>query len=152
MKKTILSVLLVLLLSFVILGCKDEEEEYVFSAETDTALKSFGITPKDILKPANCTFSRHEVTIAAFDDYIHLIWTGADSTKYTAYETAWSNAPVKNLSSKSAREITVGGTLAMGDKTDFDSANIFYYSEGGTDAYGVTVPTNSIVLVGSQKN
>jgi len=143
MKKTILSVLLVLLLCFV-LGCGKEEEPdpaELNDAAID-ALKEMGINPKHILVPAGCTFVEHKPEPAFLWDGIYLIWKGADIDKYNAYKTRWENAPDRAVLSEPDD---------IGDKIGFDKADISFSAGGGNlndEVVNIDFEPGSIVLYG----
>jgi len=154
MKKTVLSVLLVLLLSFVFMGCDKEEEPdpAELSSSAKKALVSMGIEPDDILVPAGCTFKAFDTFSGFSDDLIWLIWTNADSTKFGNYMAAWNNVSPKSLKIGRAVESPTG-ELVISEKTDFDTANIYFYTTGGIDDdTGMDVPNSSIVFLGSVPN
>ena len=150
MKKTVLSVLLVLLLSFVVLGCNKEEEPdpAELSSGAKKAIKDMDVNPDDILVPAGCTFKFFDTFTGADDYLLYLVWTGADATKFSNYKDEWDKKPVK--SSVSARALVVGDTKGISNKTDFDTANIIFYTEGGENEASIEIPGDSIVFIGTQ--
>ena len=130
MKKTILSILVVLLLSFVLAGC---DEELVDPADLDKdaikAVEDFGLDPDDILVPAGTTFHGHYRHASAG---LFLTWGDADQEKYNAYKASFARA----LVSTAEDAVTVKGA---------SSAKIYFYATAGSED-GIEVPANSIVL------
>jgi len=130
MKKTILSILVVLLLSFVLAGCVDEEpaDPADLSAEAIKAVEGYGWDSDDIPVPADTTFHGHYLHSVAG---LFLVWKDADLAKYDAYKASFA-----------AR-----AAFTRDDIVDIkgESGTIFFYPVASTDD-GIDVPANSIVL------
>ena len=141
MKKTIMSVLIVLLLSFSFIGCGEEEDPAALSVEAEDRLKAMDINPADIIVPADCVFDRFVPINNPSNKEIYIIWKGASSSKYQSYYNTWTARPVRALN-------------PVGDIGNFtnrvpgaDAITTYYFTEGGTDStLGISVSDESIVL------
>ena len=143
MKKTILSVLLVLLLSIAFLGCPTGpcdvcgEEPCICKAASDSALNekalgiltSMGLSSNDLPTPLGTTFLACEGNTGT----IIVFWKDANKAMYDAYHAAWQ-----------ARALTVSEYSA------FITAQIEFYPEAGTGLAGA-YPAGSISFTGTGK-
>jgi len=150
MKKTVLSVLLVLLLSFVFMGCNKEEEPdpAELSSSAKKAIKDMDVDPDEILVPAGCTFKFFDTASGWDENFIFLVWTGADATKFSNYKTEWGK-----VTPKSNMRAVLGNPDdqdSLYGKTGFDTANIYFFIEGGVNEADIEIPNNSIVFRGSK--
>ena len=155
MKKTVISVLIVLLLSFAFLGCGDQpcevcgaatKAECICKAAEASNLSSAaiaalptGIVPADILCPLGTTFFDFEFLSAS--NTILIYWTDANQAMYDHYKNAWLALPDR--------------ALHVGDKTAFTTATIDFSTTTGTtpSPSNIVYPEGSIIFTGlSKKN
>ena len=150
MKKTVISVLIVLLLSFTVLGCGDQPCEVCgaatkaecicqaasASALTEDVIKDLptGITAADVLTPLGTKLHAHK---KGGTNNIVILWKDANQAMFEHYEKAWK-----------ANERAV----QIGDYSAFTMAVIEFYAEAGTVAgWDLSYPAGTIYFMG-QKN
>jgi len=146
MKKTVLSVLIVLLLSFVMFGCGKECEvcgenpcickdasKSNLVGDVLVDLGKLGFTASDVLCPVGTTFYDYEYFAAT--NKINIYWTDANESMYNYYKDAWLALPDRgqNVSQKSV----------------FASANIEFYAEQD-EGYAITIPAGTIAFLGTK--
>jgi len=141
MKKTIISVLMVLLLSLVLFGCGKEcevcgEVDCIckaasasnLSPEAISALTSLGENPNTFPTPLGTTFDKFKV--GAYG--IVIVWKDANQSMFDYYKSAWAARAITNV----------------GDNSFFTgNASIEFFSTAGTIAT-VDYDANSIVFMG----
>jgi len=147
MKKTIISVLMVLLLSLVLFGCGKEcevcgEVDCICKAASASNLSSDAITDlgkmsisgSDVLTPEGTTFLKHEYYPAT--NKILIFWKDANQAMFDYYKSAWLARPSRAPS-------------VVGDHSPFSSCNIEFFSDAGTlPVYDIVYPAGTIVLEG----
>jgi len=144
MKKTILSVLLVLLLSFVLIGCKDEEPEE-FDPSLPDDLKSFlnsknsGLASR-IQVPENTNFDKWQ---QVGSNIVYIAWSDADDDKWAAYKTKWGAAVKPSINAR--------GILSLADATGAEELTVqgmnpvfieFYKKSGTFSDTGENIASN----------
>jgi hypothetical protein len=141
-KGLIIASLLVLVMSFVFLGCPDDKEEpdaWLLTDAAKAALKNIGI--EDLATPGAGSFVGHGTGTDSDGKFVILGWSGCDGAKATAYKT------------KLTASISIARNIDYDDDYYFNNLNIdghygiIYLSSGdGGTQNGLTVPGNSIVL------
>jgi len=138
MKKTVLSVLIVLLLSVVLFGCGGKECEVcgevdcicqATGSETipNAVLTDLGITAADVLAPQGTTYHDYKKGAAAFIIY----WKDANQSMYNYYKDAWLALPDR--------------AQVISEKSTFSYAQIDYLDEGGqSQLWLVSYPEGTI--------
>ena len=145
MKKTLLSVLIVLLLSFVLFGCGGDACEVCgetpcickaasasnLSPLARDALTALGEEPATFPTPLGTTFDKFDATAYG----IVIVWKDANQSMFNNYKSAWEARaafPVVSYSS-------------------LDSATIDFYSTEGTEsAFSLEYSAGSIVFSGTK--
>jgi len=146
MKKTILSVILVLLLGWVLIGCEPPPEGE-FDPNLPDDLKSFlGTSLTNAIKlPADTDFDGWWKS----DDGKNFIiaWTEADDDKWTAYRSAWGK-PKASINARGIAE--TADFISVLPVSGLSMATIQYYKEksGTIDPTTFNVSENSIVFLG----
>jgi len=138
MKKTVLSVLIVLLLSVVLFGCGGKECEIcgevdcicqAAGAETipNAVLTDLGITSADVLAPVGTSYHDYKKGAGGFVIY----WKDANQSMYNYYKDAWLALPDR------AQVVT--------EKSIFSSASIDFLDEAGqSPTWLVSYPEGTI--------
>jgi len=148
MKKTVISVLIVLLLSFAVLGCPTgpcevcgEEPCICKTADKSNLTQAVindlptGISASDVLTPLGTTLHAHK---KGGMNNIVILWKDANQAMFDYYEKAWK-----------ANERAF---IPINDYSAFDNANIeFFAEEGELKDWGLTYPAGTIYFFG-QKN
>jgi len=160
-KGLIIASLLVLVMSFMFLGCdgdpKDEGEEEVTYNPTvsQEALAALADVWTGTLKvPANTNFGgfHSDKTGTTQATYVAIWWKDADVEKYKAYEAAWNPSTANVVE---ARTINYGENwTSIKDKTGKFATIIGFTTAGGDEYDGetantgnkYTVPANCIVF------
>jgi len=150
MKKTVISVLIVLLLSFGFLGCGDQpcevcgaatKAECICKAEnasnlSDTAkghLTTMGETVTTFPTPLGTTF--HDCKYATATSAIVIIWKDANQAMFDHYKKAW--------------ESRARAAVQVEDSSSLISATIEFLPDGGSDTdWSLEFPAGSIVFRG----
>jgi len=152
MKKTILSVLIVLLLSFGFLGCGDQPCEVCGAAtkaecicqaagkqnldkDAIADLEKMDFTTADVLAPVGTSFFGHEYADNALGKTIYIYWDNATEPMFEHYEKAW----------------TARAVVQVGDHSVFSNASIQFLASGGPSAGGkFTYPDGTILFTGKK--
>ena len=143
MRKIIFSVLMVLLLSLVLLGCgKDPcevcgEEDCICKSASASALDAkaiafltgMGLAEGDVLTPMGTTLHDSNGNTGV----IQIIWKDANKAMFDKYHAAWL-----------ARSVTQN----VSDKSKFITASIDFFDAEGTSASGIQYPAGSISFYG----
>ena len=136
-KGLIIASLLILVLSFVFLGCPpdDDKEEVDSSALNDAAksvLTTLGYT-EALPTPKGTTFKSGTATTISGYQAAQLIWTGADQDKFDAYSAIMTVARI--VPSDSATPVVQTGFMGQ----------LWFFDEDMTEGT-VTYSANSIYL------
>jgi len=153
MKKTILSVLIVLLLSFAVLGCGDQpcevcgaatKAECICQAASASNLSSLAIADLKTMgentdtfpTPLGTTFDKYQYASAS--NMILIVWKDANQAMFDHYKKAW--------------ETRARAATQVGDYSSFVSASIEFYPDAGTDpTFSISIPEGAIVFVGKKQ-
>ena len=144
MKKTVISVLVVLLLSVMVLGCPTGpcdvcgEEPCIcqaagaqnLSVEALAALRGLGFQDGDVLCPVGTKFHDY-VAYDATKMYI-VMWTEANEAMFESYKSAWLNSRATSI-----------------DNTAFNTVTIDFKTSSGTSPKDY--PANTIIFTGTGK-
>jgi len=144
MRKIIFSVLMVLLLSLVLLGCgKDPcevcgEEDCICKSAGASALGSdaiealgkMSLTANDVLTPLGTTY--HDCFYSSVLNSISIYWKDANQSMFDNYEKAWKN-----------RAVSIDGTA-------FSTVQIDFYGEAGEGTGGIEYPAGTIYFYGKK--
>ncbi|MCL2759927.1 MAG: hypothetical protein FWD22_06905 [Treponema sp.] len=142
MKKTILSVVLILALCFTIIGCpKDPEDDDDFPSDFPSALvtilKGMGVT--SFIGPSGGAYSSYKHIPASGEDgeLLGISWVNCTEAMLDAYKAAWD---ARSVTDKKNHDMTAKfPTLTM--------ANIAFYETGGEHTQlSFTIPNNSILF------
>ena len=152
-KGLIIASVLILVLSFVFLGCpppEDETNDPTVPADVLTKLSTFGFTgtlpvPEggnyEKYKEATVTTEQDEETYTAPAFYI--VWNKCTEDIMTAYKGLWTG---KVQSIKATRDISADNSFGLKDiGTNIKSGRVYFTAEGGTLG-DLTVGENSIVF------
>jgi len=144
-KSLIIASLLVLSLSFVLLGCPPPDEEEEFNpAVPDSVMKIL----KEDIGYTDTFYTPSDVNYDGYffnnSNFLAIWWKDGDQAKFDAYKTKWGDK-VKTSSINLARTITMDDSagLTIGD------SKIAYTKEGGNQKFAddnidYNVPANSI--------
>jgi len=157
MKKTILSVLIVLLLSFGFLGCGDQPCEVCGAAtkaecvckaadKSDLSgaerkalrddLTAMGEDPATFPTPLGTTFDKYQY--APLTSSIVIVWKDANEPMFDHYKKAW--------------ETRARAAVSVSDNSTFVSASIEFYPDGGTDPLlSVAIPAGGAIVFTGRK-
>lgn len=139
--------LLVLLLSIFMTGCVEDFDPTVPAACT-SALTDFGFTGT-LQVPDNTEYNSYGTyTNQANEETFYIIWTEADSSKFSSYKTKWGNkVDNRSINSSLARAYTANSKFYLKDIGDDLGGEAQYTSAGGTLTASKIIPENSIVLL-----
>ena len=135
MKVKMISVLAILALCFVFLGCPDPEDEFkpALTGGALTWLSDRDIAASDILVPADTNYAGYQDTSGVYGDTLYMKWTDATAAKYQAYFDAWSARAVIDADEVDSVKSKIPGLGA------YDTAQIRFYSEAGFIDFAQTV-------------
>jgi len=148
MKKTVISVLVVLLLSVMVLGCPTGpcdvcgEEPCICKAATASNLsalaiadlKTMGENTDTFPTPLGTTFDKYKYASAT--SMICIVWKDANEAMFDHYKEAWASRARASVS----------------DNSSFAMATIDFFSTGGTiQDWEVAYNDGSIVFIGKKQ-
>jgi len=144
MKKSVLSVLLILALSIAFIGCGGEDENFPsnFPADLITALEAMGID--SFTAPEGAVFDDFEYRAVDSNQTIDIVWKNANEDLFDAFFELWGV-------SRSVVAETDNFVVVTGKFSSLGYANLSFYDEGEGGALGddLVIEDGSIVFFGS---
>jgi len=140
MKKTILTVLLALLLSWVIMGCGDPEPD---AAELDTLLSDMGLT--DFPFPSGGTLDNFEDASTTSQYLVKVLYTGVNESAFTTYKATLRDKAA-NIRAAAERPTVDPGAMAGTYTIQGVFITVNFYNQYGKDQAGFGVEENSVAI------
>jgi len=141
-RSLVIAFLLVLLMSFVFIGCGDDTTTTTTTDDLSDAkakLADWGYNG-DFPEPNGCTFDQFVASVdGEGDENFAVSWTGGSAAEADAYKAAWE------AKARDVQFTNNGGTVELTDHIDIV---IMFASTGGT-MEGYTVEDNTIILIAS---
>jgi hypothetical protein len=145
-RNLLIAVLLVLSLSVVIMGCKEEEFNPAVPANVKTILQTMGYTGP-LHEPADTNYVGYYCDNESNPTELTIVWKDADSGKYNDYKAKWGSAAAY-IAPSGQRAIAVSSSAVL-TLAGLDTALIGFSSTGGTEGT-LTAPANSIVFAAAK--
>jgi len=140
LKKTILSVVLILALCLTVIGCsEDPEDEDPFPSNFPESLRTIlkGMGLSGFIAPSGGNYIGYNYS----DNEVSIAWGNGTQAMLDAYNTAWIARSVLAVDAKPLHETTTFN--------GWELANISFYDETLTIGQ-LSIPANSIVFAGKK--